>query len=172
MAVASHRGKDVQASRINVTLCLQPQDHRPLDPLLRVVHRRRQPQHLVAHHSVVVPGENKVRRQQRSVVCNVEGQRRGLLLSRATGVGVCSCVGRVGAILGILLVDAGLVYGSVSALVVISLLLWVAGIGAAFVVPEYYGRPLHTTLAEVEREQREEDSSDSSNQPAVLGCLK
>ncbi len=61
---------------------------------------------------------------------------------RAFGVGVCSSAGRVGAILGILLVDAGLVYGSVTALVIVGILSWTAGLVVLLSLPERAFKPL------------------------------
>ena len=58
-------------------------------------------------------------------------------------------MGRVGGVLGIILVDAGLVYGSVTALVIVGLLAGAAGVVVVVLLPERANLPL---LAEIDEE--------------------
>ena len=55
---------------------------------------------------------------------------------------------RVGAVVGVILVGSGHIYGSVAALVVMGFLCWSAGLVVLFLVPNFGRKPLFATREE------------------------
>ncbi len=83
--------------------------------------------------------------------------------TRNTSVGVTSFVARLGSLLGILLVDQGLVYGNPATLSAAGLLSVASGLSVAFLLPETAARPLHANLeeeADWDRRRKEQEEEE------------